>query len=97
MIFTIRHLGEPIIAEAGQRADFNKEGKFDAVPITSRVTKLFLGIQSQCVQCHDHPFHKEYVQSDFWGVNGFFRQTNRSGTTNPRNLGNGRDAAAAGR
>ena len=59
------------------------------MPITSRVTKLFLGIQSQCVQCHDHPFNKEYIQSDFWGVNAFFRQTDRSGTTNPRNLGNG--------
>lgn len=89
VIFVIRHLGEPIVAEAGQRVDYVKEGKYDAVPITSRVTKLFLGIQSQCVQCHDHPFHKEYVQSDFWGVNGFFRQTDRSGTTNPRNLGAG--------
>ena len=73
----------------GQRPNFNKEGKYDSVPITSRVTKLFLGIQSQCVQCHDHPFHKEYVQSDFWGVNAFFRQTERSGTTNPRNLPGG--------
>jgi hypothetical protein len=89
VIFVIRHLGEPIVAEAGQRVDYVKEGKYDAVPITSRVTKLFLGIQSQCVQCHDHPFHKEYVQSDFWGVNGFFRQTDRSATTNPRNLGAG--------
>jgi hypothetical protein len=89
VIFVIRHLGEPIVAEAGQKTDYNKEGKYDGVPITSRVTKLFLGIQSQCVQCHDHPFHKEYVQSDFWGVNAFFRQTDRSGNTNPRNLGNG--------
>jgi hypothetical protein len=72
----------------GQKPDFAKDGKFDAVPITSRVTKLFLGIQSQCTQCHDHPFNKEYIQSDFWGVNGFFRQTERSGTTNPR-LANG--------
>lgn len=89
VVFVIRHLGDPIAAERGQKADFNKEGKYDAVPITSRVTKLFLGIQSQCVQCHDHPFNKEYIQSDFWGVNAFFRQTDRSGTTNPRNLGNG--------
>jgi len=89
VIFVIRHLGDQIVAEAGQKIDFVKEGKYDAVPITSRVTKLFLGIQSQCVQCHDHPFHKEYVQSDFWGVNAFFRQADRSGTTNPRNLGNG--------
>jgi hypothetical protein len=86
VIFVIRHLGEPIGAEMGQKPDLAKDGKFDAVPITSRVTKLFLGIQSQCTQCHDHPFNKEYIQSDFWGVNAFFRQTERSGTTNPRNL-----------
>jgi len=85
VVFVIRHLGEPLIdADArkrGDREDFARDGKFDAVPVTSRVTKLFLGIQSQCVQCHNHPFNKEYMQSDFWGVNGFFRQTDRSGTT----------------
>jgi hypothetical protein len=89
VVFVIRHLGEPIAAEMGQKADLAKEGKFDAVPVTSRVTKLFLGIQSQCTQCHDHPFNKEYIQSDFWGVNAFFRQADRSGTTNPRNLAAG--------
>jgi hypothetical protein len=93
VVFVIRHLGEPLMGENGQKmaTDFTKEGKFDAVPITSRVTKLFLGIQSQCTQCHDHPFNKEYVQSDFWGVNAFFRQTDRSGNTNPnmRNLAGG--------
>ena len=94
VVFVIRHLGEPIAAEQGQKPDFTKDGKFDAVPITSRVTKLFLGIQSQCTQCHDHPFNKEYVQPDFWGVNAFFRQTDRSGTTNPREPG-GRHLAAA--
>jgi len=89
VVFVIRHLGDPIVAEAGQRPDITKEGKYDAVPITSRVTKLFLGIQSQCVQCHDHPANREYVQGDFWGVNAFFRQAERSGTTNPRNLQGG--------
>jgi len=89
VVFVIRHLGDPIVTEPGQRMNYKEEGKYDAVPITSRVTKLFLGIQSQCVQCHDHPAHREYVQSDFWGVNAFFRQTERSGTTNPRNLAGG--------
>lgn len=87
VVFVIRHLGEPIAAEMGAKTDLIKDGRYDAVPITSRVTRLFLGIQCQCTQCHDHPFNKEYIQSDFWGVNAFFRQTDRSGTTNPRNLG----------
>src|SRR5262249_30238783 len=85
VVFVLRHLGEPIVTDAdrksGVREDVAKDGKYDAVPITSRVTRMFLGIQSQCTQCHDHPFNKEYIQSDFWGVNAFFRQTDRSGTT----------------
>ncbi len=59
-------------------------GTFDAVPVTSRVTRLFLGLQTQCTQCHDHPFNKEWVQSDFWGVNAFFRQVGRSGDPTPK-------------
>ena len=59
-------------------------GKFDAVPVTSRVTRLFLGLQTQCTQCHDHPFNKEWVQSDFWGVNAFFRQVGRDGDPTPK-------------
>ncbi|OWK43474.1 DUF1549 domain-containing protein [Fimbriiglobus ruber] len=55
-------------------------GPFDAVPATSRITRLFLGLQTQCTQCHDHPFNKEWIQSDFWGVNAYLRQTTRDGT-----------------
>jgi len=77
--FILHHLGDPNPAERRKEL-----GHFDAVPITSRVTRLFLGLQTQCTQCHDHPFNKEWIQSDFWGVNGFFRQTDRSVTPTPR-------------
>ncbi|QEL16495.1 DUF1549 domain-containing protein [Limnoglobus roseus] len=73
--FIIHHLGEPTPAEKQ-----SETGRFDAVPITSRVTRLFLGIQTNCTQCHDHPFNKEWIQADFWGVNAFFRQTVRDKT-----------------
>ncbi len=85
--FIIHHLGEAV-KDAKERA---RDGAFDAVPITSRVTKIFLGLQTQCTQCHDHPFNKEWVQSDFWGVNAFFRQTVRSGTPSAA-PGNGNNA-----
>lgn len=73
--FIIHNLGEANPAD--KRSEF---GPFDAVPISSRITRLFLGLQTQCVQCHDHPFNKEWVQGDFWGVNAFFRQTLRDKT-----------------
>jgi hypothetical protein len=43
-----------------------------AVPLTSRTTRLFLGQQIQCTQCHDHPSN-EWKQRDFWGINAFFK------------------------
>jgi hypothetical protein len=72
------HLGERL-----PREEAGKHGNFDAIPITSRVTRLFLGIQTQCTQCHDHPMNKQWLQADFWGVNAFFRQTVRSSTPVP--------------
>src|SRR5437016_6935730 len=39
--------------------------------LTSRTTRIFLGIQIQCARCHDHPFDK-YTQEDFWGLTAFF-------------------------
>jgi hypothetical protein len=76
--YVLRHLGES--NTSGKSDD---EGHFDAVPVTSRTTKLFLGLQTQCVQCHDHPFNPEWKQSNFWGVNVFFKQIDRE----PRDLG----------
>lgn len=72
--FVMFHLGD-----ANPPEKRNAAGPFDAVPITARVTRLFLGLQTQCAQCHDHPFNKEWSQTDYWGVNAFFRQTTRSG------------------
>jgi hypothetical protein len=66
--FILSHLGESI------REDPSTNGKFEMVPITSRVTRLFLGLRTQCTQCHDHPFNDDWKQSHFWGINAFFRQ-----------------------
>lgn len=66
--FILSHLGEPI------KEDPMKNGRYEMVPVTSRTTRLFLGLRTQCTQCHDHPFNDEWKQSHFWGVNAFFRQ-----------------------
>lgn len=54
------------------------------VPATSITAKLFLGRQVQCTQCHNHPFN-DWQQSQFWGMNAFFKGTQRKG-------GRGRDS-----
>jgi hypothetical protein len=45
-----------------------------AVQATAAVSKVFLGLQVQCTQCHNHPFN-QWKQQKFWEFNAFFRQT----------------------
>ena len=46
----------------------------NAAQATADTSRLFLGIQVQCTQCHDHPFN-DWKQNQFWEMNAFFRQT----------------------
>ncbi|GIX05350.1 MAG: hypothetical protein KatS3mg114_1219 [Planctomycetaceae bacterium] len=48
----------------------------DGVQLTAMTARLFLGMQVQCTQCHNHPFN-EWKQEQFWQFNSFFRQTGR--------------------
>lgn len=48
----------------------NEEGASQATAATSRI---FLGLQVQCTQCHNHPFN-DWKQQKFWELNAFFRQ-----------------------
>lgn len=41
---------------------------------TSTTSRIFLGLQVQCTQCHNHPFN-QWKQQKFWEFNSFFRQT----------------------
>lgn len=49
-----------------------------AVPATSITSRVFLGLQVQCTQCHNHPFN-DWKQAQFWSMNAFFRGTRRAG------------------
>jgi len=77
--FVLHHLGDEIKQDSG------KNGKYEMIPVTSRTTRLFLGLRTQCVQCHDHPFNGEWQQQHFWGINAFFRQVDPTGRPNMMN------------
>lgn len=46
----------------------------DGTLATSSTSRIFLGLQVQCTQCHNHPFN-QWKQQKFWEFNAFFRQT----------------------
>jgi hypothetical protein len=43
--------------------------------VTGAVAKVFLGLQIQCAQCHDHPYDKRWKQEDFYGLVAYFART----------------------
>ena len=48
-------------------------GVENGVQATAKTAQIFLGLQVQCTQCHNHPFNKG-KQNQFWEMNAFFRQ-----------------------
>jgi hypothetical protein len=48
---------------------------------TDNVTRMFLGVQLQCAQCHNHPF-TEWKQNEYWHMAAFFLKVRPEG--NPR-------------
>jgi hypothetical protein len=49
--------------------------------LTDNVTRMFLGVQLQCAQCHNHPF-TTWKQDEYWGMAAFFSKVRLEG--NPR-------------
>jgi hypothetical protein len=44
-----------------------------------------MGTQTQCAQCHPHPFFQSLKQEMFWGINAFLRQVKRTPGPGGRN------------
>lgn len=42
--------------------------------LTREIGRMFLGIDLQCAQCHDHPLIDDYHQTDYFGTFGFVNQ-----------------------
>jgi len=77
---------EDLITASGANANRKEAEKFNGaanflsgkmeengVQATAKAAQIFLGMQVQCTQCHNHPFNKG-KQNQFWEMNAFFRQ-----------------------
>lgn len=54
----------------------NPDSEEYVVEATAKTARVFLGLQVQCTQCHNHPFN-DWKQNQFWEFNSFFRQIQR--------------------
>ena len=46
--------------------------------IAAKTARVFMGIQLDCAECHNHPFD-DWKQRDFWGFAAYFSQVSTSG------------------
>lgn len=51
---------------------FYQAAEFKPELLASSVSKVFLGVQVQCAQCHDHPF-TQWKQPQFWSFAALFK------------------------
>lgn len=48
----------------------------DTLKVSENVAQIFLGMRTQCAQCHNHPFDR-WTQDDYYGFAAFFSQIGR--------------------
>ncbi len=68
--------GEFAIDDAGPAAFMFRHGRKNRIEgVTTQASRVFLGVQLGCAQCHDHPYDDRYKQEDFYAMGAFFAQT----------------------
>lgn len=67
--------GDDADPNARHKAKFFLERAAEPHLITRDVSRLFLGTNLQCAQCHDHPLVEDYKQDDYYGLFAFVNRT----------------------
>ena len=52
------------------------QGKIDPMKLGEDTAQLFMGLRTQCAQCHNHPFD-QWTQDDYFGFTSFFTGVKR--------------------
>ncbi len=58
-------------SEAAAASLFYAALQYKPEELAANTSRIFLGVQIQCAQCHDHPMNN-WKQKDFWGYAAFF-------------------------
>jgi hypothetical protein len=57
----------------------------DRLKLAENVAQVFMGIRTQCAQCHNHPFDR-WTMGDYYGFAAFFSQVGRKQSEDYRQL-----------
>jgi len=55
----------------------------DALKVAENTAQVFMGVRTQCAQCHNHPFDR-WTMDDYYGFAAFFSQVARKTGDDPR-------------
>lgn len=56
-------------------AKFYLDRNFDVDQVTRDVGRIFLGVDLECAQCHDHPNIDGYLQRHYYGISAFLKRS----------------------
>src|SRR5206468_2576432 len=76
--------GRPVQFQTGEpsAAAFFQVNELKSENLAASTSRLFLSVQLQCAQCHNHPFAK-WKREQFWEYAAFFSSVQPQGR-NPR-------------
>ena len=57
--------------------------RFEPKSFAADFSQLFLGVQIQCAECHNHPFDR-WTMDDYYGFVSFFTGITRKAGAEPR-------------
>ncbi|MBL8892273.1 MAG: DUF1549 domain-containing protein [Planctomycetaceae bacterium] len=57
----------------------------DTLKVAENVAQVFMGMRTQCAQCHNHPFDR-WTMDDYYSFAAFFSQVGRKPAEDPREV-----------
>jgi hypothetical protein len=80
--------GAPVGGGDGSASVFYQANEFKPENLAGSTARLFLGVQLDCAQCHNHPFDK-WTRTQFWQFAAFFTDVTPPGRPGAKNQARG--------
>jgi hypothetical protein len=59
------------------------QNETNTLKVSENIAQVFMGMRTQCAQCHNHPFDR-WTMDDYYSFAAFFAQIGRKGGEDPR-------------